>query len=272
MEKYRKKYIVSGDIVECYEYENDIYSGYEMSKFDREHLGRKTPATVENKVINREKSSNRSKRMVRRLVNANIELSSKFVTLTFAEDIKDLKQANYIFKKFKQRLEYQLQVDLKYLCVPEFTKKGRVHYHIIFFNLPFIKNSTLEKIWGQGFIKINKVDNCDNVGAYVSKYMTKDNEQLVEEKSYFSSRNLNKPKEFTKKEEIEILADSLSLDDVVYTNSFENDYLGLVNYTQYNLKRQEVLNKNKNVAKRKNIQMYSQEWFEAEVDRYFREN
>ena len=104
-----------------------------MDKFDRDHLGRGSVANDENKNINRVKCSNRAKRMVRRLVNANIESFSKFVTLTFAEDITELKKANYIFKKFKQRLEYQLQIDLKYLCVPEFTKKGRVHYHIIFF-------------------------------------------------------------------------------------------------------------------------------------------
>ncbi len=272
MEKYRKKYIVSGDIIECYEYENNIYKGYEMSYFEREHTGRRSEASEEVKKENRAKSSSRAKRTVRRLVNANIEGSSKFVTLTFAEDIKDLKQANYIFKKFKQRLEYQMKIDIKYLCVPEFTKKGRVHYHVIFFNLPYIKNTTLEMIWGQGFIKINKVDNCDNVGAYVSKYMTEDNLILVEEKSYFTSRNLNKPQEFINEKEIEILEDSLSPAYVVYTNSFNNDHIGLVNYTQYNLKRQENLNKYKKIEKRKNIQMYSQEWFEAEVDRYFREN
>ena len=38
---------------------------------------------------------------------------------------------------------------------------------------------------------------CDNVGAYVCKYMTKDNEdpRLVGRKSYLMSRNLDKPQE-----------------------------------------------------------------------------
>ena len=143
---------------------------------------------------------------------------------------------------------------IKYLCVPEFTKKGRIHYHVVLFNLPFVKNKTLQSIWSNGFIKINKIDNCDNVGAYVSKYMTKDNEQMIEEKSYFTSRNLEKPLEIVNEKEIEILADSLSPTDVVYLNSFVNDYLGLVNYTQYNLKRQEVLAKYQRVEKRKIIE------------------
>ncbi len=72
--------------------------------------------------------------------------------------------------------------------------------------------------------------------------MTKDNEQMIEEKSYFTSRNLEKPLEIVNEKEIEILADSLSPTDVVYLNSFVNDYLGLVNYTQYNIKEQVKLN------------------------------
>jgi hypothetical protein len=255
LKKYKKKFIVSGDILELYEYENDIYTDYDLSKF-RDHPGRCNSSITDEdtKKMNRAKTSNRSARNVRRLVNSNIEKNSKFVTLTFEEDIRELKDANYIFKKFKQRLEYQLKINLKYLCVPEFTKKGRVHFHVIFFNLPFIKNTTLGMIWGHGFIKINKIDNCDNVGSYVAKYMTKENEKLIEQKSYFTSRNLEKPIEIINEKEIEILADSLSPTDVVYLNSFVNDYLGLVNYTQYNLKRQEVLAKYQRVEKRKIIE------------------
>ena len=243
MKKYKKKFIVSGDILELYEYENDIYTDYDLSKF-RDHPGRCNSSITDEdtKKMNRAKTSNRSARNVRRLVNSNIEEYSKFVTLTLEEDIRELKDANYIFKKFKQRLEYQLKINLKYLCVPEFTKKGRVHFHVIFFNLPFIKNTTLGMIWGHGFIKINKIDNCDNVGSYVAKYMTKENEKLIEQKSYFTSRNLEKPIEIINEKEIEILADSLSPTDVVYLNSFVNDYLGLVNYTQYNIKEQVKLN------------------------------
>ena len=51
------------------------------------------------------------------------------------------------------------------------------------------------------FIRCNKIDNVDNVGAYVTKYMTKDNtdESYKVEKSYFSSKGLFKPIEITDK-------------------------------------------------------------------------
>ena len=237
MKTYYKKAIVSGHVIEIYQYEKPVYSDYELNKI-RQHEGRRQEASEDN----REKCSNRAARTVRRLVNSNIAINSKFLTLTFADHVTDLKKANYEFKKFKQRFEYYLGVRIKYLCVPEFTKKGRIHYHVVLFNLPFVKNKTLQSIWSNGFIKINKIDNCDNVGAYVSKYMTKDNEQMIEEKSYFTSRNLEKPLEIVNEKEIEILADSLSPTDVVYLNSFVNDYLGLVNYTQYNIKEQVKLN------------------------------
>ena len=241
MKTYYKKAIVSGHVIEIYQYEKPVYSDYELNKI-RQHEGRRQEASEDNKQKNREKCSNRAARTVRRLVNSNIAINSKFLTLTFADHVTDLKKANYEFKKFKQRFEYYLGVRIKYLCVPEFTKKGRIHYHVVLFNLPFVKNKTLQSIWSNGFIKINKIDNCDNVGAYVSKYMTKDNEQMIEEKSYFTSRNLEKPLEIVNEKEIEILADSLSPTDVVYLNSFVNDYLGLVNYTQYNIKEQVQLN------------------------------
>ena len=241
MKTYYKKAIVSGHVIEIYQYEKPVYSDYELNKI-RQHEGRRQEANEDNKQKNREKCSNRAARTVRRLVNSNIAINSKFLTLTFADHVTDLKKANYEFKKFKQRFEYYLGVRIKYLCVPEFTKKGRIHYHVVLFNLPFVKNKTLQSIWSNGFIKINKIDNCDNVGAYVSKYITKDNEQMIEEKSYFTSRNLEKPLEIVNEKEIEILADSLSPTDVVYLNSFVNDYLGLVNYTQYNIKEQVKLN------------------------------
>ena len=63
---------------------------------------------------------NRAKRDLRRLINANIGEFSKFVTLTFRENITDLKVANYEWKKFKQRLETKIGYKLQYLVVIEF--------------------------------------------------------------------------------------------------------------------------------------------------------
>ena len=91
----------------------------------------------------------------------------------------------------------------------------------------------MEDIWGNGFIKINAIDNVDNVGAYVCKYMTKvDDDRLKGRKMYFNSRNLNKPKEIKDNELIEVLTGSLINQSPKYENVFSNEYND-INYKQY---------------------------------------
>lgn len=192
---------------------------------------------------------NRAKKMVRWLVNANINCWGdelpKFLTLTFKEDVRDIKKANYEFKKFRQRLEYSLGVKLKYLGVIEFTKKGRIHYHVIFFNMPYIKHSELLRIWGNGGLRINAIDNIDNVGAYVCKYMTKIDDlkfkNLIGKKCYFTSRGLKKQIEIVDKKKIEqIKKDAALSQKLVYESTYINDYQGKINYKQYNVKREKL--------------------------------
>ena len=237
----KEKIVISGSIVEYYNYEK----GYPIGIEARNENGRggKNELTLEEKEKNRSKVMSRAQRELRRIVNSNVgqygeEFTAKFVTLTFREHITDLRSANAEFKKFIMRLNYSMfnskKANIKYTVVPEFTKKGRVHYHVIFYNLPYVKADKLASIWGQGFIKINKIDNCDNVGAYVSKYMTKDNWEIQGKKSYFNSRDLFEPIEIVEKKEVESLVDSLPLENVTYSATFDNEYLGTITYNQYN--------------------------------------
>ena len=234
---YNFKAVLSGSIVELYEYENPILLGETYNR-----LGRSVEASEENKTRHRKCTLARAKHNVRRLINANIDRwgeRAKFLTLTFAENVQDIKQANYEFKKFRQRLEYEFDIKLKYVCVIEFQERGAIHYHVVFFNLPYVDAGYLASIWRNGFIKINAIEHVDNVGAYVTKYMTKDNddERLKGKKSYFCSRGLYKPIERCLNEkEIAIIKDKLS-HKKVYENHYENEYTGNILYTQYNLKR-----------------------------------
>lgn len=197
----------------------------------------------------------RARQDLRRIINTNVgaygsDVTCKFVTLTFRKNITDLKSANYEFTKFMQRLNYFMYGDkkahIKYSVVPEFQKRGSVHYHVMFYNIPYVKADKLADIWGQGFIKINKIDNVDNVGAYVCKYMTKDNvdKRLEGNKCYFNSRGLFKPVVITdsgaddvalNNKIVESLRDSLPLTNLKYQSNFSNDYLGNINYYQFNM-------------------------------------
>lgn len=84
--------------------------------------------------------------------------------------------------------------DFKYLAVIEFQERGAIHYHIIC-NLPYVPHKELQELWGNGIVWINCIQNADNVGAYVVKYMTKDtaDKRLQNHKGYLCSKGLKRP-------------------------------------------------------------------------------
>lgn len=192
------------------------------------------------------RAQNRAKNLMRRIINANHGqypgCSTKFLTLTFREHITEVEQANHEFKKFIKRLNYKFfdsgNSNLRYLAVPEYTKKGRIHFHVVLFNLPFIRWKMIEDTWKNGFIKINRCEDVTNLGAYVSKYITKEsNQRLKGKKRYFCSRNLFKPVELIN-EEAGNLLENLPEENKTYQNTFENEYVGKVDYEQYIIKKQ----------------------------------
>jgi len=192
------KLVASGHIIEAYVYGG---GGIWVDFVSQGGRNKVKEATLEDAEKNRQDASKRSRQNVRRQVNANfVNVQSRFITLTFRDgavfDVTDVQECNKAFKTFIQRLRYEYG-DFKYLAVIEFqdaTGRGAVHYHMIA-TLPYIKSSVLADIWGNGFVKINKIDHVDNIGAYLVKYMLKDvsDTRLKGQKAYLSGRNLDKP-------------------------------------------------------------------------------
>jgi hypothetical protein len=248
IESVRSRVIVSGGVVEVYEYERPVYKGFK-SKGGRKHeADEEGKEKKEGKEKNRKDALRRARQKVRRIVNANVgaygeHFTAKFLTLTFGDNVTDLDQAHYEFKKFIQRMNYLVfgtkSGNLRYTAVPEFQKRGAVHYHVIFYNLPYTKADVIEKVWGNGFIKINKIDDVDNVGAYICKYMVKDldDERLRGRKCYFNSRGLFKPVVIEDEKKVENIKSSLPREKRTVIAAYENDYTGLTIYKQYNLNR-----------------------------------
>jgi len=153
----------------------------------------------------------RSKRNAKRIIFSNAWRWYKkngspfppfFLTLTFEDNIQDLKLANRMFSKFIQRFNYKLtnkkKAYLQYLGVIEFQRRGAIHYHVIIFNLPYIKDmvyKTMRELWGQGRIELKIVKSINTLINYLSKYMVKDieNGKLSEKKRYFTSRKIKRP-------------------------------------------------------------------------------
>lgn len=241
--------ICCGNVIEIKHYEKSLVYDFESNQCNR--TGKKKSHSEK-----RSDSVNRAKHRLRQLINTNVTKNSKFVTLTFAENIQDVRQAKIIFKNFIKRLNYYLSLknhkQLKYVYVVEFQDengRGAVHFHVIFFNLNFIKSDILEKIWDNGFIKINLIKHVDNVGAYVVKYMNKGvaDERLTNSDLYGRSRgNLKEP--FIIKDRFQVLLIMKQFKNkLCYFKSFVTEHLGKVEYIQFNTKRDFVKNmKNKN--------------------------
>ena len=232
-----KKVVVTRGIIEITEYEKLNVKGGGARSGDGEF-----------KSQNYAQTQKQRRRHIRQLVCMNFDSKDKFVTLTFDEqrdfDIRDVKACNHYFMVFVKRIKRKYP-EFKYLTVVEFQDKngrGAVHYHMIC-NLPYIKKSELQQIWGGGFVKINAIDKVDNVGAYVIKYMTADmdDERLCGLKAYSHSRGLVEPVEVCSwSDDPDYFRGTLDLvkeKTPSYFAEYESVNAGHVTYEQYVLAR-----------------------------------
>lgn len=146
--------------------------------------------------------------------------SDKFITLTPKENIQDLKNSNYEYMKFIQRLKYKYG-DIKYLTVIEFQKRGAIHYHMLS-NIGYVPNKELREIWGQGFVKINRINHVDDLGAYLIKYMVKSTDKLEKNKSYLRSSNLIDIKRYYDREALKKIKEmNLRPENLTYSKMYK---------------------------------------------------
>lgn len=201
-----------------------------------------------------EKVYRRAKQKIRDYINSNdgfwTDLNNRpylsvFVTLTFRENLTDLTIANEEFTDFVRRFSFAYfsssTNQLKYLAVPEFQKRGAIHYHCIFFNLPFREDAKLilDHCWQFGFSKIKALSRVRNVGKYISKYLSKDFVKLGHrgKKCYFASNKLNQPLK-TNFDEIvyRIMAIVPQSSIECEPTDLPTEFLGNMSYSRYNLR------------------------------------
>lgn len=128
---------------------------------------------------------------IRDLINNNFvgQANELHVTLTYAENMTDTKQLYTDFDKFMKRLRYSYkdETTIDYLSVIEPQERGAWHCHVLmrFNDLEsiYIPNKfnkhTKEPIdapmydmWGNGWVTIHSLKDVDNIGAYLSAYLT----------------------------------------------------------------------------------------------------
>jgi hypothetical protein len=243
------KAVISGSIAEIYLYSKPIEYAYEQPKVQRSITKEKTD---EEKQEIKRRSLIQTRRSLRNILQSNAWQFHNdsgrpnvplFVTFTFRENITALSPAHREFKHFIQRFNHRLYgkdaACIKYLAVPEFQKRGAVHYHVIFFNLPFIVNiyDEINRIWGNGFTLVETIKSLSHMVNYVAKYITADglDERLSGRKRYFTSRGLKKPREERTEKIVAAWLEKLPADRIVYRNVYSSDYGQETEYINFDL-------------------------------------
>lgn len=192
------------------------------------------------------------------------------------EDVKDDEAIENIEDDKDDETDENTEADedkesLKYISIWERQQRGAIHYHVILFNLPFVDAKKLEEIWGNGFIRINLIEDDKKekgkkkskkkqdkkasgiVSGYLTKYFIKDiDERVRQKKAYFYSRNLERPKEqkerLTDDEINEILVDDK---DILRQKEFDGKaFIGMVGKEKKfkNLRKVYIKKRNKNFS------------------------
>ncbi len=249
------KFIKFGNNIELYEYEKDIVvlRGGTRHVADKPKIDRDAELT-EIEVGKRKDNAHRASTEFRRLVSSNLDdkVLPLLATVTYKENCVDLKKAYYDYKLFIQVLRYKYG-DFKYISVPEFQKRGAVHFHVLFWGLPAdillpecltgrYKNisPTLSTMWGNGFVFLKETDGNDKLSSYLAKYMSKafTDPRLKHQKAYVTSRKINRPYVVAGSFLTwPLLDDYLGVDPVpVKDKTYDTKYLGKGRYRLFKIK------------------------------------
>lgn len=112
---------------------------------------------------------------LRDLLNTNIldVDCCRWVTLTYAENMKDPNKLKNDFKNFNSRMRSAIG-HYEYIVCAEPQGRGAWHLHVVMIfagKAPFIKNDLMAEKWKQGFVTVKRLDDVDNVGVYLTAYL-----------------------------------------------------------------------------------------------------
>jgi len=218
------KIVQYGDITEVYEYQNDLRTKQGIDALKATRLSQSGKSDGSKRIVSvRQKRQKqlriqllqkgwyeRSKASIKRSRQAFLRLchhnncnakSIHFLTLTFADEIT-VEKAQRNVKRFMERVaKVTTGAYPRYISVPEFTKKGRIHYHLLVYDLPpetakkERATRNFQRQFRAGYVDLRLATyNSLGIAAYMAKYMAKalGNEQYTTIRGYTCSRNIKK--------------------------------------------------------------------------------
>ncbi|MBE6149774.1 MAG: hypothetical protein E7170_03530 [Firmicutes bacterium] len=251
-ETYNVKLISCGDYIQIYSFQDEkvkkvkdiekISEDKKINYIDTDNLFKIDKTNSSNTTKEKKiefKNINRSKLECQRLAKANSNEWRTFITLTFEENITDINYANKKLKYFIDKIR-RIFKNFKYICIPEFQKRGAVHYHLLtnisidderfIFAQEDNKKFKHIKYWNEGFTKVdNLYKDIKKIIGYISKYMTKDiDNRLYNHHRYLFSRNLEKPKisylDLNNEKHLEFYMNIINNKTEIYNNIYKSTY------------------------------------------------
>ena len=201
---YDIKLVECGEYVQVYIYDKKKVKNKKDKSSDVSLIIKDNNEVIEKNKKIEDRNIIRSKIECQRLAKANMRDWKTFITLTFSENITDIEFANKKFRYFIDKVR-RVYSDFRYICIPEFQKRGAVHYHLLT-NVDVDNNKLIFaqldnydfkhiKYWNDGFTSVETITgDIKKVIGYISKYMTKDlDDRLFGHHRYLYSTNLQKP-------------------------------------------------------------------------------
>jgi len=125
-----------------------------------------------------------------------------FVTLTFAFDVAYLNANEYVRQFFKRLRRHHKEISIHFISVPEKTKKGRFHFHLLVYDLPpetaSIERETryIQRYFQRGYVDVVLAGyRTKGLAGYMAKYMAKSlgDETYAAGRGYSHSQGIAKP-------------------------------------------------------------------------------
>lgn len=122
----------------------------------------------------------KSMKAVRDLINCNIAnpAFARWMTFTYAENMTDPKRLYRDRQVFWQRVvRWHKKNNIpipEYIAIVEPQGRGAWHLHEVWLypiKAPYLPNNVIAELWGNGFVTVKKLDDVDNVGAYITAYL-----------------------------------------------------------------------------------------------------
>jgi len=248
------KMVQYGKYVETYEYKSSLSRKKERCQSRRvdSNLQRSDLVLRERRVDN----LRRVRKNFLRLVYANLVAGEDPVFCTLTTSTKCSLYIGYsYFTDFVRRLRSRYGSAFKYIVVPEFQKRGSVHFHLLIWGLPTyvifneipysvrlkqtqkvkdrfmnwcVKNKYdpreargtrfLQHQWQRGFFDCVPTDGSDKLASYMAKYLRKGmyDVRLSDQKAYRCSGNIVRPVSVS----FDSMDFSLVLDEIVGVDNF----------------------------------------------------